>query len=159
MSGTTRHLTVTLDGTNKSTTLPLIGGTIGPEVADIRKLYADLGVFTYDPGYGGTAACDSKITYIDGDEGVLLHRGYPIEQLADAFQLPRSGLPPAVWRAARSAAAGGDISSVGSIHMHTMVHEQLRSVLQRLPARRASDGGDVWRGWRNVVPSTTTVFT
>src|ERR1700752_4109827 len=61
----------------------LIGGTIGPSVADIRKLYGDLGIFTYDPGYGATASCDSKITYIDGDEGVLLYRGYPIEQLAE----------------------------------------------------------------------------
>ena len=50
---------------------------------DIRKLYGDLGVFTYDPGYGATASCDSKITYIDGDVGVLLYRGYPIEQLAE----------------------------------------------------------------------------
>ena len=76
-------LTVTLDGSDKTTKLPLLPGTIGPRVADIRKLYADLGVFTYDPGYGGTAACDSRITYIDGDEGILLHRGYPIEQLAE----------------------------------------------------------------------------
>src|ERR1700722_5616561 len=76
-------VTVTLDGTNRSARLPLLPGTIGPSVADIRKLYADLGIFTFDPGYGGTAACDSRITYIDGDEGVLLHRGYPIEELAE----------------------------------------------------------------------------
>src|ERR1700733_9462992 len=84
MSSTPAHsLTVTMDGSDKTAKLPLLPGTIGPAVADIRKLYADLGVFTYDPGYGGTAACDSKITYIDGDEGILLHRGYPIEQLAE----------------------------------------------------------------------------
>ena len=76
-------VTVTLDGTNRSATLPLIGGTLGPDVFDIRKMYSDLGVFTYDPGYGATASCDSKITYIDGDEGILLYRGYPIEQLAE----------------------------------------------------------------------------
>src|SRR5579872_3244002 len=76
-------ITVTLDGTNRQTRLPLMPGTLGPPVFDIRKLYADLGVFTFDPGYGGTAACDSKITFIDGDEGVLLYRGYPIEQLAE----------------------------------------------------------------------------
>ena len=75
-------VTITLDGTNKSSTSKLIEGTVGPAVADIRKLYADLGIFTYDPGYGGTASCESKITYIDGDEGILLHRGYPIDQLA-----------------------------------------------------------------------------
>ena len=57
-------------------------------------------IFTYDPGYGTTAACDSKITYIDGDEGVLLHRGYPIEQLAEKSQLPRGRLPAAERRAA-----------------------------------------------------------
>ena len=85
---------------------PLIPGTIGPQVADIRKLYADLGVFTYDPGYGGTAACESKITYIDGDEGVLLHRGYPIEQLAEkstflevAYLLLNGELPNAAQKA------------------------------------------------------------
>ncbi len=77
-----RTVTVTLDGTNKSTSLPLLAGTIGPDVFDIRKLYGDLDVFTYDPGYGATASCDSKITYIDGDVGVMLYRGYPIEQLA-----------------------------------------------------------------------------
>src|SRR3977135_3523740 len=78
-----QSVTVSLDGTNKSTSLPLLSGSIGPDVFDIRKLYGDLGVFTYDPGYGVTASCDSKITYIDGDEGVLLYRGYPIEQLAE----------------------------------------------------------------------------
>ena len=76
-------ITVTLDGTNKSTTLPLLGGTLGPHVADIRKLYGDLGIFTFDPGYGATAACESTITYIDGDAGILLYRGYPIDQLAE----------------------------------------------------------------------------
>ena len=84
MSGSAkRSITVTLDGSNRSSTLPLFDGTLGPAVADIRKLYGDLGIFTYDPGYGATASCESKITYIDGDEGVLLYRGYPIEQLAE----------------------------------------------------------------------------
>ena len=76
MSANTKgSVTVTLDGSNRSTTLPLISGTIGPDVFDIRKMYNDLGVFTYDPGYGVTASCDSRITYIDGDAGVLLYRG------------------------------------------------------------------------------------
>src|SRR5216683_3887603 len=87
MSGTMTtgdgSITITMEGSNKSSTVPLIPGTIGPSVFDIRKMYDQLGLFTYDPGYGGTAACDSKITYIDGDVGVLLHRGYPIEQLAE----------------------------------------------------------------------------
>jgi len=83
MSGTAKPtITVTIDGTNKSMQLPLLTGTLGPPVADIRKLNGELGIFTFDPGYGMTASCDSKITFIDGDEGVLLYRGYPIEQLA-----------------------------------------------------------------------------
>src|SRR3979411_2738970 len=102
MSGSAkRSITVSLDGSNKSSSLPLIDGTIGPAVADIRKLHGDLGIFTYDPGYGATASCESKITYIDGDEGVLLYRGYPIEQLAEksnfmevAYLLLVRGRPP-----------------------------------------------------------------
>ena len=62
--------------------LPIYKGTIGPDVIDIRKLYAQTGKFTYDPGFLSTAACNSTITYIDGDKGELLYRGYPIEQLA-----------------------------------------------------------------------------
>ncbi|GBQ16229.1 citrate synthase [Swaminathania salitolerans] len=62
--------------------LPVLSGTLGPDVVDIRKLTAETGLFSYDPGYGETASCRSAITFIDGDKGVLLHRGYPIEQLA-----------------------------------------------------------------------------
>ena len=116
-------VTVTLDGTNKSASLPLLPGTLGPSVFDIRKLYADLDVFTYDPGYGGTAACESKITYIDGDEGILLHRGYPIDQLAEkstflevAHLLLNGELP--------NPAELADFER--GIMLHTMVHEQLR---------------------------------
>ncbi len=67
--------TLALNGTNKAATLPFVHGTLGPPAADIRKLHGELGVFTYDPGYGATASCESRITYIDGDEGVLLYRG------------------------------------------------------------------------------------
>lgn len=62
--------------------LPILKGSLGPDVIDIRKLYAQSDAFTYDPGFTSTASCESKITYIDGDQGVLLHRGYPIDQLA-----------------------------------------------------------------------------
>src|SRR3954454_13304871 len=62
--------------------LPIYHGSVGPIVIDIRKLYAQTGMFTYDPGFMSTAACQSAITYIDGDKGELLYRGYPIEQLA-----------------------------------------------------------------------------
>jgi citrate synthase len=125
MSNTAKgSVTVTLDGSNKTTTLPIMQGTIGPDVFDIRKLYSDLGVFTFDPGYGGTAACDSKITYIDGDEGILLYRGYPIEQLAEksnflevSYLLLHGDLPTAEQMK----------EFERGVTMHTMVHEQLRS--------------------------------
>src|SRR4051812_40709434 len=116
-------VTITLDGSNRSATLPLTEGTIGPRVADIRRLHGELGIFTYDPGYGATAACESRITYIDGDAGVLLYRGYPIEQLAEgsdfievAYLLMNGELPD---RAQLAEFERG-------VMLHTMVHEQLR---------------------------------
>ena len=116
-------ITITLDGTNKSTTLPLLGGTLGPHVADIRKLYGDLGIFTFDPGYGATAACESTITYIDGDAGILLYRGYPIDQLAEkssfleiSYLLLNGDLP--------NAAQYEEFRK--GVTYHTMLHEQLR---------------------------------
>src|SRR5271154_5804699 len=68
---------------NQSYPLPIIKGATGPDVIDVRKLYADSDRFTFDPGFTSTASCESKITYIDGDAGILLHRGYPIDQLAE----------------------------------------------------------------------------
>src|SRR5881409_246979 len=62
---------------------PVLDGSVGPEVVDIRKFYAETGMFTYDPGFTSTASCKSAITYIDGEKGILLHRGYPIDQLAE----------------------------------------------------------------------------
>jgi len=116
-------VTMTLDGSNKSLSLPMRPGTIGPSVADIGKLYGTLGIFTYDPGYGMTASCESKITYIDGDEGILLHRGYPIDQLAEqstflevAYLLLNGELPNAEQR--------HDFEY--GVMRHTMLHEQLR---------------------------------
>src|SRR3546814_4457739 len=61
----------------------ILSGSVGPDMLDIRKLYANTGMFTFDPGFTSTASCESGLTYIDGDQGVLLHRGYPIEQLAE----------------------------------------------------------------------------
>ena len=81
MADSKKSATLTLDG--KSYDLPIHSPTLGPDVLDIRKLYAEADVFTFDPGFTSTAACESAITYIDGDKGELLHRGYPIEQLAD----------------------------------------------------------------------------
>ena len=124
MSGTTpKTVTITLDGTNRKMTVPLMSGTAGADVFDIRKLYGELGVFTYDPGYGATASCESKITYIDGDVGVLQYRGYPIEQLAHhsnflevCYLLLNGELP--------NAAQAKEFNN-GVMH-HTMLHEQLR---------------------------------
>ena len=94
----------------------MFGGTIGPDVVDIRTLYGKSGVFTYDPGFLSTGSCNSKITYIDGDEGILLYRGYPIEQLAEhcdflevAYLILNGELPNPkqkatfAWTASRSA--------------------------------------------------------
>ena len=119
-----RSVTITLEGSNKSTSLPLLSGSVGPDVFDIRKLYGDLGLFTYDPGYGATASCDSKITYIDGDEGILLYRGYPIEQLAEksnflevCYLLLNGELP--------NKAEAKEFHD--GVMLHTMLHEQLRT--------------------------------
>jgi citrate synthase len=116
-------VTLSLDGSNRSTSLPVLKGSIGPDVVDIRKLYSELGVFTFDPGYGETASCESRITYIDGDEGVLLYRGYPIEQLAEhsdftevCYLLMNGDLPTA--QQLKDFRRG--------VTYHTMVHEQIR---------------------------------
>src|SRR6056297_3285721 len=82
-SGTNHTVKVTDSATGKDATMPVLHGTAGPPVINIRSLYKELGYFTYDPGYTATGSCQSKVTYIDGDEGVLLYRGYPIKQLAE----------------------------------------------------------------------------
>ena len=71
------------DKTGDKYTLPVISGTTGPNVIDVRRLYGETDHFTFDPGYTSTGSCESSLTYIDGDKGILLHRGYPIEQLAE----------------------------------------------------------------------------
>ena len=76
-------VTITDNATGKSEEFPILRGTHGPPVVDIRKLYAKMGMFTYDPGFKSTGSCESKITFIDGEKGILLYRGYPIEQLAE----------------------------------------------------------------------------
>jgi citrate synthase len=83
MSDQNKHFVMTNPETGESWNLPVMKGTTGPDVIDVRKFYADTGAFTFDPGFTSTASCESAITFIDGDEGVLLHRGYSIEDLAD----------------------------------------------------------------------------
>jgi citrate synthase len=102
--------------------VPLISGTIGPKVVDVRKLYGDTGYFTFDPGYTSTGSCESKITYIDGDKGELFYRGYPIEELAEhsdfmevSYLLLKGELPTPEQKR----------KFEWDIAHHTMVHEQL----------------------------------
>ena len=78
-----KTITITNDETGDSFALSTMKGSIGPDVIDIRDLYGKSGMFTFDPGYGATGSCLSGLTYIDGDKGVLLHRGYAIEELAE----------------------------------------------------------------------------
>ncbi len=107
---------------DKSVESPVLKGTVGPDVIDIRKLYGQTGAFTFDPGFTSTASCESQITYIDGDEGVLLHRGYPIGELAEhstfmevSHLLLNGELP-----------SKEELSNFeNTITRHTMLHEQL----------------------------------
>src|SRR3972149_2988644 len=109
------------DGT-PSADFPINSGTVGRDVIDIRPLYSKTGKFTYDPGFMSTGSCSSKITYIDGDKGVLMYRGYPIEQLAEhcdflevAYLILNGELPNRTQNE----------KFVSTIGKHTMVHEQL----------------------------------
>jgi citrate synthase len=117
-----KTVTITDNATGKSSDMPLLDGTIGPQVIDIRKLYNDLGHFTFDPGFTATGSCESKITYIDGDKGELLYRGYPIEQLAD-----KSDFMEVCYLLLYGELPTGDQKDnfVRTVTRHTMVHEQL----------------------------------
>ncbi len=117
---------VTLDGSNISVALPTRAGTIGPSVVDIRKLYPSTGLFTFDPGYGGTAATESAITYIDGDEGVLLHCGYPIEQLAEQATFPEVAYLLLNGEMPDERAHAGFVSE---LRRNAMVPEELRHIM------------------------------
>ena len=110
-----------IDGENEAIELPIYSGTLGPDVVDVGGLTAQ-GMFTYDPGFVSTASCESQITFINGNEGVLLHRGYPIEQLAEhsdyletCYLLLYGELPT----------EGQKKEFVGTVQKHTMVNEQI----------------------------------
>ncbi|MCK5575144.1 MAG: citrate (Si)-synthase, partial [Sphingomonadales bacterium] len=114
--------TLTNNDTGESWELPVLEGSVGPNVIDVRRLYADTGHFTYDPGFTSTGSCQSAITYIDGDKGELLYRGFPIEQLAEnsdfmevCYLLLHGELPTREERAVFD----------HSITYHTMLHEQM----------------------------------
>ena len=119
--------TLTFSDGSPGAEFPVYSGTIGPDVIDIRKLYAQTGKFTFDPGFMSTAACESAITYIDGDKGELLYRGYPIEELAvscdylETCYLLLHGELPSVDQKSRF---------VTSVTYHTMVHEQMTRFFQ-----------------------------
>ena len=119
--------TLSFSDGSPSMDLPIYTGSIGPDVIDIRKLYAQTGKFTYDPGFLSTASCDSTITYIDGDKGELLYRGYPIEQLAEncdyletCYLLLKGDLPNATQKS--------DFTKL--VTNHTMVNEQMQFFLR-----------------------------
>jgi len=119
--------TLTFSDGSPGAEFPVYSGTIGPDVIDIRKLYAQTGKFTFDPGFMSTAACESAITYIDGDQGELLYRGYPIEELAvscdyleTCYLLLHGELPSADQKS----------RFVTSVTYHTMVHEQMTRFYQ-----------------------------
>ncbi len=117
--------TLTVGG--KTVELPVLKGSVGPDVVDIRKLYAETDTFTYDPGFTSTASCESQITYIDGDQGILLYRGYPIDQLAEncsflevCYLLLNRALPTAAQLT----------EFEHTITHHTMVHDQFNRFFQ-----------------------------
>jgi citrate synthase len=85
-----KTVTITDNATGKQAEMPVKSGTHGTDLIDIRRLHPELGYFTYDPGFSSTGSCQSDITYIDGDQGVLLYRGYPIEQLLAAADSRRT---------------------------------------------------------------------
>jgi len=120
----TKHATLKID--DKSVDFPVYSGSVGPDVIDISKLYAQTGMFTYDPGFTSTASCESKITYIDGDAGVLLYRGYPIEQLAQGDFLETCYL--LLYGELPTAEQKRDFDH--RVTHHTMVHEQMARFFQ-----------------------------
>src|ERR1700742_4599928 len=127
MDATSNAKTATLTVGNKTYDFPILNGTVGPDVIDIAKLYAQAGMFTYDPGFTSTGSCQSKITYIDGDAGILEYRGYPIEQLAEhgdfletCYLLLYGELPTSAQKA--------DFDN--RVTRHTMVHEQMSRFFQ-----------------------------
>ena len=120
--GKTDTVTVTDNSAGRQIELPIMDGSVGPRVVDVRPLYGEFGLFTYDPGFTSTASCSSALTYIDGDAGILMHRGYRIEDLAEksdfmevCYLLLHGELPTATQKS----------EFVHTITYHTMLHEQM----------------------------------
>lgn len=137
---------LTIDGKADPIDLPVYSGSTGPDVVDVRSLVSQ-GVFTYDPGFVSTASCNSEITYIDGGAGVLLHRGYPIEQLAE-----NSNFLETCYLLLHGELPSPEVNDefVNTIRYHTMVDEAIHQFFQRFPPHRAPNGHALRRGWRAV---------
>lgn len=132
-------VTLTDNATGKQIELDVLEPTTGPKVIDIRKLYKELGHFTYDPGFMSTASCSSAITYLDGDEGTLLYRGYPIEQLAEnstflevCYLLLNKRLP--------TQAEMDEFTYI--ITRHTLLHDQVQNFYRGFAGMHTR-----WRPW------------
>ena len=136
-----QSFTLTDNSTGQTYELPVLGGTVGPKAIDVRRLYRDTGYFAYDPGFTSTASCSSAITFIDGDEGVLQHRGYDIDALAEhsdyldvCYLLLYGDLPSAQQKKEFDK----------SITTHTMVHDQLASFFKGFRRKLSPDGHHGW---------------
>jgi citrate synthase len=139
--------TLSFSDGSPSMELPIYKGSIGPDVIDIRKLYGQTGKFTYDPGFLSTASCNSTITYIDGDKGELLYRGYPIEQLATQCDFLETCYLLLYGELPNAAAEEGLPQARDQPHDGQRADAVLPA---RLPPRRAPDGGDDRPGGRAV---------
>ncbi len=139
---TDKHYTLTDSESGEQLIVPVLKPTLGPDVLRVTHLYGERGVFTFDPGFAATASCASAITYIDGEAGVLLYRGYPIEQLAElssfmevSYLLLHGELPT-------QEELNGFDKSIRGAHDDQRV---VAALLQRLPSQRPSDGHGFWR--------------
>ena len=135
-----------IDGIDDPIELPVYSGTLGPDVVDVGELTGK-GLFTYDPGFVSTASCESQITFINGAEGTLLHRGYPIDQLAEqsdyletCYLLLYGELPTAAQKE----------KFVNTVGRHTMVNEQIRTFFNGFRPGCTPHGHRLWRGGRTV---------
>ena len=151
-AATNEYVTMTDHSTGKSYDLPVVNGTVGPKVVDVRPFYRDTGMFTYDPGFTSTGSCESSITYIDGEAGILMHRGYRIEDLCEhsdfmevCYLLLNGELPDAATKKEFET----------TITYHSMLHEQLNNFIAASAAMPIR-----WQSWLGslalCLPSTMT---
>ena len=138
LTPSTEKATLTFSDGTPTMELPIYKGSVGPDVIDIRALYGKSGKFTYDPGFLSTASCNSTITYIDGDKGELLYRGYPIEQLATKCDYLETCYLLLYGELPESEAEGGLRQARDQPHDGQRADAVLHA---RIPSRCAPDGG------------------